>query len=90
MMITVPNLESLDEVWESGSQNRVPLETLVVHMLRDLAKLTPQGHVHATGLYAAVNTVRRCPPGPIFALLASRPWFVHLGDLYFRLDEAAI
>ena len=90
MMITVPNPESLDEVWESGSQNRVPLETLVVHMLRDLAKLTPQGHVHATGLYAAVNTVRRCPPGPIFALLASRPWFVHLGDLYFRLDEAAI
>ena len=90
MVIAVPDPEALDEVWEQIARSRTPLENLVVSMLRELAKLTPQGHVHAAGLYAAVNTVRRCPPGPIFALLATRPWFVHVGDLYFRLDESAI
>ncbi len=90
MVIAVPDPKALDRVWEQTVKSRTPLENLVVSMLRELAKLTPQGHVHAAGLYAAVNTVRRCPPGPIFALLASRPWFVHVGDLYFRLDESAI
>ncbi len=90
MVIAVPDAEALDAVWEQIARNRTPLENLVVSMLRELAKLTPQGHVHAAGLYAAINTVRRCPPGPIFALLATRPWFIHVGDLYFRLDESAI
>lgn len=90
MVIAVPDPESLDEAGQQIARNRTPLETLVVSMLRELAKLTPQGHVHAASIYAAINTVRRCPPGPIFALLASRPWFIHVGDLYFRLDESAI
>ncbi len=90
MVIAVPDPEALDAVWEETARRRTPLENLVVSMLRELAKLTPQGHVHAAGLYAAVNAVRRCPPGPIFALLATRPWFIHVGDLYFRLDESAI
>ena len=90
MVIAVPDPESLDDAGQQIARNRTPLETLVVSMLRELAKLTPQGHVHAASIYAAINTVRRCPPGPIFALLASRPWFIHVGDLYFRLDESAI
>jgi hypothetical protein len=35
-----------------------------------------------------VNVVRRCPPGPLLSLLASRPWFVHVGDLHFRFDDS--
>ena len=89
MVVAVPSLEAVDEVWQQIASERTPLEKLVVSVLRELAKLTPQGHVHAMGLYAAVNTLRRCPPGPIFALLATRPWFIHVGDLYFRLDESA-
>jgi len=42
-------------------------------MVRELSKLNPQGHVHAIELYAAINVIRRCPPGPILAILASRP-----------------
>ena len=53
------------------------------------AKLTPQGHVHAQELYAAVNVVRRTPPGPLFSLLVTNPLFAHVGDLYYRLDESA-
>jgi len=34
-----------------------------------------------------VNIVRRVPPAPLFALLASRPEFIHVGDMHFRLGE---
>jgi hypothetical protein len=50
--------------------------------------LNTQGHVHASELYAAVNLLQRCPPGPIMALLASRPWFVHVGDLHYRFNDS--
>jgi len=40
-------------------------------------------------LYAAVNVVRRTPPGPLFNLLVTSPVFSHVGDLYYRLDESA-
>jgi hypothetical protein len=88
MAIAVPDKESLDHVWERTHKERVPFERIVVNTVRELAKLNPQSHVHASELYAAVNIVRRCPPGPILALLASRPWFVHVGDLHFRFDDS--
>jgi hypothetical protein len=65
----------------------MPFENLVVNTVRELAKLNPQSHVHATELYAAVNVVRRSPPGPILALLASKSWFSHVGDMHFRLSD---
>jgi hypothetical protein len=66
------------------------IEKITTIMMRELAKLNPQGQVHAQELYAAVNLVKRCPPGPIIELLFTRPWAIHLGDLYFRLDESKI
>jgi hypothetical protein len=86
MAIAVPDFESLDPVWQSG-KNRGNLETTVMYMMRELTKLSPQGHVHAQELYACVNLLRRCPPGPILSLLVDRPWANHLGDLYFRFNE---
>jgi hypothetical protein len=88
MAVAVPDLEALDQVWLRVQKERVPFERIVVNTVRELAKLNPQSHVHASELYAAVNIVRRCPPGPILALLASRPWFVHVGDLHFRFDDS--
>jgi hypothetical protein len=88
MAVAVPDLEALDQVWLRMQKERVPFERIVVNTVRELAKLNPQSHVHASELYAAVNIVRRCPPGPILALLASRPWFVHVGDLHFRFDDS--
>jgi hypothetical protein len=64
-----------------------PFDKLVADMIREMSKLTPQGHVHAQELYSAVNIVRRVPPAPLFALLSSRPEFIHVGDLHFRLSE---
>lgn len=88
MAIAVPDMDSLDLVWTQVQKERVPFERIVVNTVRELAKLNPQSHVHASELYAAVNIMRRCPPGPILALLASRPWFVHVGDLHYRFDDS--
>lgn len=89
MAIVISDNEALDKVWEMGSRQRGTLENTVKNMMRELAKLSPQGHVHAQELYAAVNVVRRCPPGPIMSLLVENSWAAHLGDLYFRLEESA-
>lgn len=85
MAIYVPDFKVLDPLWERKS----PFEDLVVSVMRELTKLNPQGHVHAQELYAALNLVRRIPPAPLLALLASRPRFIHVGDLHFRLEEGS-
>jgi hypothetical protein len=88
MAIAVPDPEAIDQVWTRMQKERQPFERTVMNVARELAKLNPQSHVHASELYSAVNVVRRCPPGPILALLASRPWSVHLGDMYFRFSDS--
>ncbi len=87
MAIAIPDAEGVDLAWERTIKEHVPFEKVVINAVRELTKLNPQGHVHASELYAAVNIMRRCPPGPIMELLVSRPWFVHVGDLHFRYNE---
>jgi hypothetical protein len=89
MMTYMPEeTAGLDQAWERGVNRKRPFEQVVADTLRELAKLNPQTHVHAEELYSAVNVVVRTPPGPLFALLASRPWFEHVGDLHFRFDDS--
>lgn len=83
MVIHVPDFKALDPVWEK----RRSFEDLLLIVMKELSKSNPQGHVHAQELYAALNLVRRVPPAPIFAMLASSPAFTHVGDLHFRLNE---
>lgn len=85
MAFAVPSFDAVDQLWKQGGK---PFEKLVADMIREMSKLTPQGHVHAQELYSAVNIVRRTPPGPLFALLSSKPEFTHVGDLHFRLSES--
>lgn len=87
LALVVPDPDGVDEVWARQNRDQASFERAVFSMVRELAKLTPQSHVHAAELYAALNVVRRCPPGPLLALLASHPSFTHIGDLYFRLAE---
>lgn len=88
MAIAVPDVEGVDQAWARIQKEHVPMEKTVVNVVKELTKLSPQGHVHASELYSAVNVMRRCPPGPILELLTSRPWFVHVGDLHFRYTES--
>jgi len=85
MAFAIPSVEAIDQLWLQN--NRRPFEKLVADMIREMSKLTPQGHVHAQELYSAVNIIRRVPPGPLFALLTNKPEFIHVGDLHFRLGE---
>ena len=87
MVISVPDVEAVDQVWERIQKERLSFERVVVNTVKELAKLNPQGHVHASELYAAINVVRRTPPAPLLALLASRSMFVHLGDMHYRYIE---
>ena len=89
MAVVVPDIAAVDTAFTQVTKKRRSLERLTRDMLRELAKLTPQGHVHAEELYSAVNILRRVPPAPLFALLASNPDFVHVGDLHYRLSEAS-
>jgi hypothetical protein len=88
MAIAVPDKEALDQVWIRQPKDQPPFERTVVNMVRELSKLNPQSHVHVSELYSAINVIRRCPPAPILTLMASRPWFSHVGDLHYRLSDS--
>ena len=87
MAISIPDPEALDETWTQSARPGASLVKIVIQTVRELARLNPQSHVHASELYAAINIIRRCPPGPILALLATRPNFIHVGDLHYRFVE---
>ena len=86
-VIAVDDPRAVDEMWLRMSEQKTPLETLIADVFRELAKLNPQSTVHARTLYGAVNVVRRLPPLPVFAELMKRPYYSHVGDLYYRFDE---
>ena len=85
MAFAIPSTEAVDQLWLQDKKR--PFEKLVADMIREMSKLTPQGHVHAQELYSAVNIARRVAPAPLFALLATKPEFTHVGDLHFRLSD---
>jgi hypothetical protein len=85
MVFAIPSFEAVDQIWKQEA--RRPFDQLVVNMIREVSKLTPQGHVHAQELYSAVNIVRRVPPAPLFAVLVTKPEIAHVGDLHFRIGE---
>jgi len=87
MAIAIPDLSAVDEIWQNRVYEKEALEKTILRVTRELAKLNPQGQVHAQELYAAVNVVRRCPPSLILHHLLNQPSIAHLGDLYFRLAE---
>ncbi len=87
MVVAIPDVEALDTIWNSGNYLRQSLETTLKKVMKEQAKLNPQGHVHVQELYSAVNIIRRCPPGLILSILQNRPWSNHMGDLYFRMAD---
>ncbi len=89
MILAIPDVEALDHAWDIAQKSNKKFETLVRDVMQELIKLNPQGHVHAQELYSAVNLLKRCPPAPLFSLLATRPWAEHVGDLYFHLSAQA-
>jgi hypothetical protein len=89
MAMMVSDVDMLDKVWEHNLKQRAPWPQTVRQIMSELAKLSPQNHVHAQELYAGVNVIRRCPPEMILNVLINNSWANHQGNLYFRLDDGS-
>lgn len=88
MVAMIADPGAVEMAWEQVVKSRQPFEKTLTNMIRELSKLTPQGHVHAQELYSAINIVRRIPPAPLMAILATNPTYKHIGDLYFRINDS--
>ena len=87
MAIAIPDINALDEIWKQKIYIKEPLDKSIMRVMRELSKLNPQGQVHAQELYAAINVIRRCPPGAMLYHLINNKQVTHLGDLYFRIND---
>lgn len=83
----VDNLSDLDQFIIQAQQQHRTLASIIKLLLPALGKLSPQGTTHVKTLYSAVNVIRRCPPGPIFAMLIANPDFEQIGDYNWKLSE---
>lgn len=87
-VIGVNDQAGIDAFWTDADQQQKPLVSLIRQLFPELAKLNPQGAVHAKTLYSAVNVVRRAAPGPIFHELATRASFIPMGHGYWTYDSS--
>lgn len=88
MILGADDLAGVDALFDLTQQQRRPLATILRTIIPALARLTPQATVHAKTIYSAVNVVKRCPPGPIFATLMANPDFQNVGGDYWRIAES--
>ncbi len=77
--------EDIQRLRNSPAYAQKPLPELVYEIIVDLAGLSQSGAVHAKTVYSAFNVLRRCPPGPILAALASDSRLEGAGEGLFRL-----
>ncbi len=71
MVVDALDAAAVEDLRQALRQEDMPLTELLDQVIPELLKLSPDGKVHAKTVYSAVNMVRRCPPGPIFAALSS-------------------
>jgi hypothetical protein len=83
MIITASDRAELDRQAKQAEERSYPVTQVLYDVFPELAKLNPQGTVHAKTLYAAVNVIRRLPPGPIFAVLMQDMSLLPVGDNYW-------
>jgi len=83
MVLTVDDPVDIDHAWMVAREKAYPVTQVLYDIFPELAKLSPQGTVHAKTLYSAINVVRRIPPGPIFAVLMQDMALLPVGDNYW-------
>jgi len=92
MIVVEENSEAMDLMWARTQQQEISLSQLIVEIFPELAKLSPQGTVHAATLYSAVNVRMRTPPGPLLAELVTSGMYAPVGDNYWvlRVDSGGV
>ena len=90
MVIMMEDLVTVDEVIERARREKPSLKEVIAELVPELAKLSPQGMVHAATIYSAANLVMRVPPGPILAALVSDDRYAPMGDNYWASRSRGI
>lgn len=88
MILGADDLAFVDGLFQSSQQGRRTLPSVLRMLLTELSRSTPQAAVHSKTLYSALNVLRRCPPGPMFAALNNEPDFYNVGNHYWRLSSS--
>ena len=79
----------MDMVWARAHNQELLLSRLITEIFPELAKLSPQGTVHAATLYSAINVAMRTPPGPLLAELVVSDAYAPVGDNYWVLHAGS-
>jgi hypothetical protein len=90
MTIGEDNKKEIDELITEIQDAGEGLLPIMIRVMPELTKLSPQGTVHAKTIYSAVNILRRTPPGPIFSVLSMEPCFIPMGGGYWAFDETLV
>ena len=85
MIVTEEDPQAMDVVWARTREQGLLLSQLIAEIFPQLAKLSPQGTVHAATLYSAINVAMRTPPGPMLAELVVSGTHAPVGDNYWVL-----
>lgn len=85
MVLAAEDSVAMEAVWSRVHQQKIPLRQLIAEIFPELAKLSPQGTVHAATLYSAINVALRTPPGPMLAELVSSGLYLPVGGNYWVL-----
>jgi len=85
MIVAREDPEPMDVVWTRTRERGLSLRQLITEIFPELAKLSPQGTVHAATLYSALNVALRTPPGPLLAELVASDVYAPVGDNYWVL-----
>jgi len=88
MIVAESDPQAMKQVWANVHERGLSLGRLVTEIFPELAKLSPQGTVHAASLYSAINVVMRTPPGPLLAELVANETYVPVGDNYWVLHSS--
>lgn len=83
MIVAAEEPKSIEQLATIAEEKRYPVTQVLYDIFPELAKLNPQGTVHAKTVYSAVNVIRRLPPGPIFAVLMQDMALLPVGDNYW-------
>jgi len=85
IVVTEEDPEAVDVVWTRTHEQGLSLGQLIAEIFPELAKLSPQGTVHASTLYSMVNIAMRTHPGPMLAALVANSAYSPVGDNYWVL-----
>ena len=85
MIVTGEDPEVMDTVWTRTQEQGLSLSQLIAEIFPQLAKLSPQGTVHAATLYSALNVAMRTSPGSLLAELVASDVYAPVGDNYWVL-----